>query len=114
MRRWGTAYRYAERRGRDGRIPRDVRKFAPGAHLGIFVLLRLRDHSRRAVAATVLFHPLELTDSDPVDPVRSISIGISSSGRLLVVVYLEQSDTIRIISAREATRSERRTYEEGT
>jgi hypothetical protein len=64
-------------------------------------------------AATVLFDPLELTDSDPVDPARSISVGMSNRRRLLVVVYLEESDTIRIISAREATRSERRTYEEG-
>jgi uncharacterized DUF497 family protein len=64
-------------------------------------------------AVTVLFDPLELTDSDPVEPDRSISVGTSDRGRVLVVVYLERSDTIRIISAREATRRERRAYEEG-
>ncbi len=63
-------------------------------------------------AATVLFDPLDLTDSDPVDSDRSISVGTSDRARV-VVVYIERSDTIRIISAREATRRERRAYEEG-
>ena len=64
-------------------------------------------------AATVLFDPLELTDADPVVPDRSISVGMSDRSRMLVVVYWETSAMIRIISAREATRRERRTYEEG-
>ncbi len=43
---------------------------------------------------------------------RFIIMGQSKQGRLLVVAYTERSDTIRIISAREATRQERRTYAE--
>ena len=48
---------------------------------------------------------------------RLISIGISSSSRLLLVVHTEQEsdgDTIliRIISCRKATKHERRAYEE--
>jgi len=42
---------------------------------------------------------------------RSITIGRSSSGRLLVVCHIEQGDNIRIISARRATAHERKDYE---
>ena len=44
---------------------------------------------------------------------RFILLGLSSQLRLLVVChcYREDEDTIRIISARKATRSEQRTYE---
>jgi len=37
---------------------------------------------------------------------------MSSSGRLLVVTHSEQYDAIRIITARLATRTERKLYEE--
>ncbi len=43
---------------------------------------------------------------------RFIDIGRSAMGRLLVVVYAERGDNIRIISARKATSVERRKYEE--
>ena len=43
---------------------------------------------------------------------RFIIMGQSKQGRLLVVAYTERSDTIRIISAREATRQEGKTYGE--
>lgn len=42
---------------------------------------------------------------------RYITVGISERGRLLVVSYTERDDVIRLISAREATSTERRTYE---
>ena len=40
-------------------------------------------------------------------------IGLSNQGRLLVASYTERDDTIRVISARQVTRSEREAYEEG-
>ena len=43
---------------------------------------------------------------------RFLIIGISAYGHVLVVSYTEQADTVRIISARPATRRERRFYEE--
>ena len=44
---------------------------------------------------------------------RSLLMGVSSSMRILVVSHtLPDDDTIRIISAREATRSEKRQYGE--
>ena len=60
--------------------------------------------------------PLELTVPDPdhsEQEDRWRSIGLASGLRLLVVSYTERGDTIRIISARPATRQERRQYEEG-
>ncbi len=43
---------------------------------------------------------------------RYIIIGESGRGRLLLVSYTERGDMIRLISAREVTRSEREAYEE--
>jgi uncharacterized DUF497 family protein len=40
-------------------------------------------------------------------------VGESNRGRLLIVSYTERRESIRIISAREVTKSEREAYEEG-
>jgi uncharacterized DUF497 family protein len=69
-----------------------------------------------AEAATVSGDPLSLTIADPLhstDEERLVTIEQSPEGRQLVVVHTERADTIRIISARVATRRERRSYEEG-
>jgi uncharacterized DUF497 family protein len=42
---------------------------------------------------------------------RLLTVGQSSTGRLLLVCHVEQGDTIRIISARRATAHERKDYE---
>lgn len=47
------------------------------------------------------------------DEERYLIVGESSRGRLLIVSYIERRDSIRLISARETTRPERETYEEG-
>lgn len=44
---------------------------------------------------------------------RWLTFGISRNQRLLVVSHGERDNRIRIISAREATRHERKIYEEG-
>jgi uncharacterized DUF497 family protein len=64
---------------------------------------------------TIFTDPLSLTISDPLhsqDEPRYIDIGRSFEGRLLVVVYAEEGSTIRLISCRQATKAERRIYEE--
>jgi uncharacterized DUF497 family protein len=43
---------------------------------------------------------------------RFIDIGLSASGRTLVVIYTERGTRIRIISCRKATPAERRQYEQ--
>lgn len=67
-------------------------------------------------AKTVFNDRFAMTISDPdhsVDEYRFVDIGLSTSGRMLVVWYTEHKEVIRIIGAREATRFERRTYEQG-
>lgn len=44
---------------------------------------------------------------------RYLIVGQSCQGRLLIVSYTEREDSLRLISAREVTRSEREAYEEG-
>ena len=66
-------------------------------------------------AATVFDDSLSTTFPDvdhSVDERRFVIIGMSAPGRILVVSHTETGDTIRIISARTATRRERRFYEE--
>lgn len=66
-------------------------------------------------ATTVFADPLSITISDPdhsMAEMRFVDIGLSYRGRLLVVSYAERADRIRVISARLATRNERRQYEE--
>jgi len=65
-------------------------------------------------ASTVFQDPLSLTIDDPLhstDEERMVQVGISHKNRLLVVVHTEIGDTIRIISARKATKKERNNYE---
>jgi uncharacterized DUF497 family protein len=70
-----------------------------------------------AEATTVVGDPLSITVPDPdhsVDEDRDITVGRSIRGRLLIVSHAERGDRIRIISARELTRSEREAYEDKT
>ena len=67
-------------------------------------------------AKTVFEDPLYVDFYDPdhsEDEERYLIVGQSSRGRLLIVSYTERGDSIRLISARELTRTERSAYEEG-
>ena len=78
--------------------------------------LNLKEHRVSFDEATTIFRDtLSITISDPDHSGyedRFIDIGMSHRMRLLVVSYTERKDKIRIISARRATRAERKTYEE--
>jgi uncharacterized DUF497 family protein len=66
-------------------------------------------------ASTVFRNPLAKVLPDPThseQEQRSLIIGHSAGGRLLLVVFTESDDRIRIISARDASARERREYEE--
>jgi hypothetical protein len=69
-------------------------------------------------AATVFDDPLAVLFDDEDhsrDEHREIIIGHSVRARLLIVCFTEREpDLVRIFSAREATRKERREYEENT
>jgi uncharacterized DUF497 family protein len=67
-------------------------------------------------ATTAFGDPLSVTVHDPdhsEDETRFVLIGQSFQGKLVVIVHSELESGIRIISAREATRRERRDYEQG-
>ena len=66
-------------------------------------------------AISAFADPLSVTIADPLhsaDEHRFVLIGHSHRGRVVVVVHTERGHTIRVISARVATRRERRAYEE--
>ena len=65
-------------------------------------------------ASTVFEDDLSLTGRDPDHSLgehRFITFGLSAANRVLAVSHTERSGKIRIISARPATRAERRIYE---
>lgn len=66
-----------------------------------------------ADAEGVLADPLAITIEDPnaAGERRFIAVGCGLAGELLVVVYTERGDEYRLISARRATRKERKDYE---
>ena len=67
-------------------------------------------------AGSVLADPLSTTFPDEVhseDEGRFLTIGASTRGNILVVAHTDRIDTIRIISARRATRQEREFHEQG-
>ena len=76
----------------------------------------LRKHGVSFDEASTVFHDsLAATGADPDHSRgehRYVTFGVSSSGRLLVVAHTDRGDAIRIISARAATRTERRIYED--
>ncbi len=66
-------------------------------------------------AATVFADPLGVIFEDEVhstEEQREILIGHSEKNRLLLVSFTERAGAIRIISARQATKKERKDYEE--
>jgi uncharacterized protein len=67
-------------------------------------------------AASVFGDPIAYTFADPdhsVGEERWLMFGLSNDGRVLAVVYTHRRAKFRIISARVATRHERKIYEEG-
>jgi uncharacterized DUF497 family protein len=65
-------------------------------------------------AVTVFDDPYVLIEPDLIHSVeenRATAIGFSVKNRVLLVVYVEAQERIRLISARRATPEERRRYE---
>jgi uncharacterized protein len=66
-------------------------------------------------AEMVLFDSFAMTIEEQMvaNELRYVSVGTDAVGRIIAVVYSYRSDSIRLISARKATRKERTQYEEG-
>lgn len=81
-------------------------------------VINLRKHNISfQEAATVFEDSLSVTFPDPDHSIgenRYVIIGMSRLGQLLVVSHTDRENHTRIISARRATRQERRFYEEGS
>ena len=77
----------------------------------------LRRHGVSFTEATSVFSdPLARIFDDEehaIEERREIIIGHSTRHRLLLVSFAQREDVIRLISARKATRNERKDYEEG-
>ena len=68
-------------------------------------------------ALTVFANPLARIFNDPnhaAEEAREIMVGHSARQQLMVVCFTERSGRVRLISARIATKRERRDYEENT
>lgn len=67
-------------------------------------------------AATVLGDSLSYTFDDPDhsdEEIRFLTVGLTATGKLLVVSHTDREDKVRIISARILTKQERKFYEGG-
>ena len=67
-------------------------------------------------AATIFLDPLAVTFPHPHpshEEEREITIGHSTRGQVVFVAHCRREDRTRVISARKATRRERKQYEEG-
>jgi uncharacterized DUF497 family protein len=76
----------------------------------------LRKHNISfAEGESVFFDTFSITIPDPdhsFEENRFIDIGVSDKNRILVVVYTEREERIRIISVRKATKAEQNLYEQ--
>jgi uncharacterized DUF497 family protein len=66
-------------------------------------------------AATVFGDRLAATTYDPdhsVTEQRFVTVGMSSSGRVLIIAHTDRGEVVRMISARKTTQRERKDYEE--
>jgi len=73
----------------------------------------LRNHGIDFADAATAFtddHAITIPDHDH-DEERFVSIAMDALGRILVLVHTWRADEPRLISARKATRAERRQYE---
>jgi len=66
-------------------------------------------------ATTVFGDPLTVTVDDPDhshEELRFLTLGFSVRNRLIVVVHTDRGEVLRVVSARHATPTERRIYEQ--
>jgi len=78
--------------------------------------INLQKHEVAFEEASTIFEDPEfitfLDDEHSKDEERFITIGFSNKNRLLMVAHTERNNTIRIISARKATKNEEKFYQE--
>ena len=77
-------------------------------------IANLQKHGIDFADAVTVFDDLNAVTIDDLDyeEQRFITIAMDAFGRILVVVYTWRGDNIRLISARKATKNERKQYED--
>ncbi len=77
-------------------------------------IINIEKHGIDFADAVTVFDDLNaVTIDDPdYDEQRFITIAMDAFGRILVVTYTWRGDIIRLISARKATKRERKQYED--
>ncbi len=78
--------------------------------------INLRKHGVSFETASEVFEDpfLQVIDEQIIDnELREVVIGITSTWRLLYVVYVMREEVIRLISVRPVTNAERKSYENG-
>ena len=86
----------------------------PLKHDPVKATVNLKKHGVSfADAEGVLYDPLAVTieDIDAPGEQRFVTVGLGSSGEVLVVVHVERDGEHRLISARRANPKERKAYE---
>ena len=76
----------------------------------------LKKHGIRfSDAEIVLYDPFAMTLDEHIvkNEQRFVTVGADAVGRIIAVVYSYRADTIRLISARKTTPTERKQYEKG-
>ena len=63
----------------------------------------------------MLYDPFAMTLDEHIvkNEQRFVTVGADAVGRIIAVVYSYRADTIRLISARKTTPTERKRYEKG-
>lgn len=84
-------------------------KYEWDSHKAIINVLKHGIHFADAVAVFEDNVAITILDDYPQEE-RYITIGMDALANIVVVVYAQRNDAIRIISARKATPSERRIY----
>lgn len=75
-----------------------------------------RKHGVRLADAEGVFSDpfaIHMEDPDAESEQRFVTVGMGSAGSVLVVAYAYRGSHVRVISARRASRKERKIYEEG-
>ncbi|MGD2013255.1 MAG: BrnT family toxin [Desulfobacterales bacterium] len=77
-------------------------------------IANINKHGIDFADAVTVFDDLNAVTIDDLDyeEQRFITIAMDAFGRILVVVYTWRGDNIRLISARKATKNERKKYED--
>jgi uncharacterized DUF497 family protein len=75
----------------------------------------VKKHGVTFEEASTVFDDADALDApDLLDPTRFVILGLSHDTRILFVVHAEVGYRVRIISARKASPTQRKKYEEGS